>query len=198
MPNINLIQEKRLAARQKAKQVQFALLGTMGVGAVCVLGAIALFLDATRMNLQAGALEQRKLELEPTLKELEANQAALETMRPRIETLDTARKDSTKWEEVLVYLTTNTPNDTWLTSVKAFKQDVTTPMILTFNGVSTKQEFVGDFQYRLGLCSELENPTLKYTQQKFSDKGQMLEFELTADMKGTVQEAETATEVETP
>lgn len=198
MPNINLIQEKRFAARQKNKQIQFALLGTMAIGALSVLGTIVLFIDATRLNLQAGALEQKKLELEPTLQELAANQAALETMRPRIDTLDTARKDSTKWEVVLAYLTTNTPNDTWLTSVKAFKQDTTTPMVLTFNGVSTKQEFVGEFQYRLGLCEELEGPTLKYTQPKFSNKGQMLEFELTANMAGTVQEEETATEVETP
>ncbi|ARU39705.1 hypothetical protein CCB80_00520 [Armatimonadetes bacterium Uphvl-Ar1] len=152
MPNINLIQEKRFAARQKNKQIQFALLGTMAIGALSVLGTIALFIDTTRLNLQAGALEQKKLELEPTLQELAANQAALETMRPRIDTLDTARKDSTKWEVVLAYLTTNTPNDTWLTSVKAFKQDTTTPMVLTFNGVSTKQEFVGEFQYRLGFA----------------------------------------------
>lgn len=198
MPLINLIQEQRLVARSKQKQVQFAMLGTLALGALSVLGTVGLFLDTTRLNFQASALEQKKIELQPTLDELAANQEALETMRPRIETLDTARKDSTKWEEVLAYLTTNTPTDTWLTSVKAFKQDVTTPMILTFNGVSTKQEFVGEFQYRLGRCDELENPTLKFTQPRFSEKGQMVEFEVTADMVGTKEEEEGAKEVKNP
>lgn len=190
MPLINLIQEQRLVARAKQKQVHFAMLGTLALGALSVLGTIGLFLDTTRLNMQAGALEQKKIELQPTLDELSKNEEALELMRPRIETLTTARKDSTKWEEVLAYLTTNTPNDTWLTSVKAFKQDVSTPMILTFNGVSSKLEYVGNFQYRIGLCDELENPTLKFAQPRFSEKGQMVEFEVTADMVGTKEEEE--------
>lgn len=188
MPSINLIQEQRLVARAQQKQVQFAILGTGGLGALLFLAAVTLFLDTTRLNLEAVALQQKADELKPTLEELDKNQEALEAYQPRIETLNAARKDSTKWENVLAYLTTNTPGDTWLTSVKAFKQDVATPMVVTFNGVSTKQEFVGDFQYRLGLCGELEHPTLKYTQPRVTEKGQLVEFEVTADMKGTKQE----------
>ncbi|MFM9874418.1 MAG: PilN domain-containing protein [Fimbriimonadaceae bacterium] len=195
---INLIQEQRIVARAKQKQVQIAGLATLTIGAVSVIGTVGLFLDATRLNLQAGALEQKKLEIQPTLDELQANIDMLDEMKPRIDTLETARTDSTKWEDVLVYLTTNTPSDTWLTSVKAFKQDSSNPMVLTFNGVSTKQEHVGDFQYRIGSCKELENPQLKYTQPKFSDKGMMLDFEVTAEMKGTKEETDQAKEVKKP
>jgi Tfp pilus assembly protein PilN len=198
MPLINLIQEQRIVARAKQKQVQIAGFATLAIGAIAVLGTVGLFLDTTRLNLQAGALEQKKIEIQPTLDELTANQDSLDKMKPRIETLETARTDSTKWEDVLVYLTTNTPNDTWLTSVKAFKQDTKTPIVLTFSGVSTKQEHVGDFQYRIGSCEELENPQLKYTQPKFSDKGMMLEFEVTAEMKGTKEETDEAKEVKKP
>ncbi len=189
MPLINLIQEQRFEARARQKQVQIALVGTMVIGGLSVLGTIALFLDATRLNLVAGALEQRQDEMKPTLDELAANQDSLEAMRPRVETLETAQKDSSKWEEVLAYLTVNTPPGTWLTNVKGFKQDSTTPMVLTFNGVSTTQESVGEFQYRLGGCSELQNPQLKFTQPKFSDQFRQFEFEITADLKGTAEEA---------
>jgi Tfp pilus assembly protein PilN len=198
MPYINLIHEQRVEARKKQKNIQMALLGTMGLGAVSVFGAIFLFIDSTRLNLEAGALEQKKIELQPTLDELAANQAALDLMKPRIDTLQSAEKDSTRWETVLAYLTSNTPPDLWLTSVKAFKQDVTTPMVLTFNGVSTKNEHVGDFQYRLGKCEELGNLVLKYTQPKFTEKGNLLEFEVLADMKGTKEEEPQAKEVDTP
>lgn len=190
MPMINLIQEQRLVARAQQKQIQIAILGTGGLGALLLLATVALFLDSTRLNLEAVALQQKAEELKPTIEELEKNQAALEAYKPRIDTLTAARKDSTKWENVLAYLVTNTPGDTWLTSVKAFKQDIANPMVVTFNGISTKQEFVGDFQYRLGLCGELENPTLKYTQPRVMEKGQLVEFEVTADMKGTKQEDE--------
>jgi len=198
MPLINLIQEQRIEARSKQKQVQIALFGTMGIGALTVLGTVALLLDATRLNLYAGALEQKKIEIQPTLDELTANQDALELMRPRVDTLETAQKDSTKWEEVLAYLTQNTPPSVWLTNVKAFKQDAATPMILTFNGVSLTQEAVGDFQYRLGSCKELENPQLKYTQPRFSDKFRQFEFELSAEMVGTKEEESAAKEVQNP
>ncbi|MBX3113308.1 MAG: PilN domain-containing protein [Fimbriimonadaceae bacterium] len=198
MPLINLIQEQRIEARSKQKQIQIALFGTMGIGALSVLGTLALMFDATRLNLYAGALEQKKIEIQPTLDELTANQEALDQMRPRVQTLETAQKDSTKWEEVLAYLTQNTPPTVWLTNVKAFKQDAATPMVLTFNGVSLTQEAVGDFQYRLGVCSELENPQLKYTQPRFSDKFRQFEFELSADMKGTKEEDSAAKEVTKP
>ncbi len=198
MPTINLIKEQRLEARAVQRKLQIAMMSTMGVGALSLLATTFFLFDATRLNLQASALEQKKAELEPILAELQANTDEIEKLKPRLETLEKATKESERWERVLTHLTLNTPQQTWLSSVKAFKQDATTPMVLTFNGVSLTQESVGEFQLRLEQAADLENATLKFTQPKFSDKGRQFEFEISADLVGTKEEAEVAQEVQTP
>lgn len=186
MPFINLIQEKRLAARAKEQQVRVGLGVTLCVGVVSLLGAAALMFDATRLNIKASALEQKQRELEPLVKELEFNQSEIEKLQPRIKTLGEAQGFSARWGRVLAHLTANTPPETWLTSVKAYQQDKTTPLALTFNGVSLSNEMVGVLILRLEASEDLENVKLKFTQPKFVEGAEnQLEFEIQADMTGT-------------
>lgn len=198
MPLINLIQEQRLEARSRQRKIQGAMVGTLGVGALCLVATAALLLDATRLNIQANALEQKKKELEPLIKELNEKEAKLERLTPRLETLETATVDSAKWERVLQHLSVNTPAQTWLTSVKAFQPDPNKPLVLTFNGISTTQEAVGELQLRLEQANDLENAQLRFTQPKFSETGRQFEFEISSEMVGTKAEEETASEVKKP
>lgn len=194
MPLINLIQEQRLAAKAKERNVQLGVLATMGIGAVSLLATLGLLFDATRINLQAAQLNEKIKELEPLVEELAANTAEVEKMEPRLNTLETAQADTAKWSSVLTHLTVNTPGQTWMTSVKAFQQDRTQPLVITFNGVSTNQEAVGELLLRLEAADQLEHATLKYTQPKYSDAGKQTEFEIIADLVGSKQETEEAKE----
>ena len=198
MPLINLIKEQRLEAKKKEQGVQIAIMATLGIGALALLATAGLLLDSARLNLQAGALEAKLEEMKPIVEQLEANNAEIEKLQPRLDTLETAQKDSATWVHILEHLTVNTPEATWLNTFKSFQQDRTQPLVITFNGLSQSQEAVGEFLLRLEASDDLENVTLKYTQPKFSDSGKHLEFELVADMVGTKEETSTAKEKQSP
>ncbi|MDI9636608.1 PilN domain-containing protein [Kamptonema cortianum] len=188
MPLINLIQEQRQVARARERKARVALISTAGIGGLCILATGALMLDATRLHMKASALEKKEKELAPLVAELETNQETIEKLQPRIDTLTQAVLESDKWNRILNHLTTNTPPETWLTSVKGFQQDRKQPMVVTFLGVSTTQDKVADLILRLQLCAELENVQLKYTQPKVTETGTQTEFEVTADVAGTKEE----------
>lgn len=199
MPNINLIQEQRQIAKARERKTKFALMGTLACGALCVMATAAFMLDAARLNIKASALEQKKEEMKPLLEELKQNKQEVAQMQPRIKTLEEATNFTAKWGRVLDYITVNTPPDSWLLKLKAFHQDRTKPLIVTFNGVSLTHEAVGELILRLQASPEFEQVDLKYTQPKFSDNGQkQFEFEVDAAMAGTKEVTEEVTEEETP
>lgn len=195
MPLINLIKEQRLEAQRKERQVQIAMMATLGIGAVCMLATAGLMLDGARLNMKAASLEQKKKELEPLVEELNSNQDEIELLQPRIKTLQEAQTFSGKWGKILDYITTNVPQRTWLTNIKSFQQDRTKPLVVTFIGVSENNDLVGDLILRLESSEELENVKLKYTQPRMSQAGKQLEFEVEADMVGTNEEADKPKEV---
>lgn len=190
MPLINLIKEQRLEARRKERQVRLTMLGSLGIGALCMVATAGLMLDSARLNVEASQLEQKAKELEPLVQELEANQTEIEALQPRIVSLEEATTFTAQWGRILDHMTTNVPQGAWLTSMKAFQQDRTKPLVVTFNGVSQSNDLVGDLILRIESCEELENVRLKFTQPKFSSTGKQLEFEVEADVVGTSEESE--------
>ena len=195
MPLINLIKEQRQKALKKERQVQFALMGTLGVGALCLVMVAAFMLDGARLNMRAAALEQQKRDLEPLIQELDTTTAEIERLQPRIKTLEEAQTHSAKWGRILDHLTTNTPDGTYLSTLKAFQQDRTKPLVVTMIGVSSTNELVGDLLLRLEMCEDLENVTLKYTQPRFVEGGKQLDFEIDADVVGTSENEDQVKEV---
>lgn len=195
MPLVNLIHEQRLEARARERKVQLGVISTMAIGALCVLATMALMLDATRMNMKASALEKKQAEMEPMLKELQANKTEIAKLQPRIKTLEEAVMFSGKWGLILDHLTTNMPPQTWLTNMKAFQNDPKKPMTLTLNGVSTSQEAVGELILRMQANPEFEAVNLNFTQPKFLQGEQQYEFEIAADLVKTAEETEEITEV---
>lgn len=195
MPMINLIKEQRLVAQKRERQVQMAVMGTLGVGALCLIATAGLMLDAARLNIQAAVLEKQQKDLEPMLAELDKNKGAIDLMQPRIKTLKEAQETTGKWEKILEHLTTNTPEGTWLTSFKSFQQDKTKPMKVSLIGISKTQDLVGELILRLEMCPELQDVSLKFTQPRFSEKGNRLDFELEASVAGTGDKDEKPKEV---
>lgn len=195
MPLINLIKEQRIEAQRRERQVQVALMATLGVGALCLVTTAGLMLDGARLNMRAAALEQQIKDLEPLVAELDQNKAEIAVMQPKITTLEAATKESAQWSRLLTHLTTNTPDSAWLTSVKAFQQDRTKPMVITFHGVSRSLESIGDLHLRLQTSPDLVNVKLKYAQPRPTEGEILNEFELEADLAGTGQESDEPTEV---
>lgn len=188
MPLINLIQEQRIEARARERKVQISLLATLGIGALCLVATGGLMLDAARLNMRAYALEQKQKEMKPLVEELAANTEEIERLQPRIQTLEEATDTTERWARILEYLTTNTPPDAWLNSVKGFQQDRTKPLVVTLNGVGLSQVAVGDLLLRIQANPEFESASLKFTQPKYALSGQkQFEFEIEASLANTAE-----------
>lgn len=194
MPLINLIKEQRLELQRKERKVRMAMMGTLGIATLCMVTTAGLMLDAARLNMEAAAMEQKKKELEPLVAELDANNEEIEALQPRIVSLKEATNFTAQWGRILDHMTTNVPTGAWLTSVKAFQQDRTKPLVVTFNGISQTNDVVGDLILRIESSDDLENVRLKFTQPKFSSTGKQLEFEVEADVVGTAEEVDTPKE----
>jgi len=185
MPLINLIQEQRLAAKIQERRAHVLLMTTVAVGALSFLGAGYFMFETSRLNAKASTLEQQKAKLAPTIKQVDSNKMEIAKLMPRLETLEQAQKNTEKWTQILSHLTRNTPGGTWLTSMKASQQDKTKPLMVTVTGLSGSLEAVGMFQLRLEACEELENATLKYTQERMVEGGKQIEFEIQSELVGS-------------
>ena len=185
MPLINLIKEQRIQAQKREQQVRIALVGTLGVGALCLITTAALLLDGARLTIVAAAMEKQKQEMEPKLAQLDEYETQIQELQPRVTTLETAQTFSGKWGVILDHLTTNMPEGAILTDLKAFQQDPEKPVMVTFSGLSTTQETVGELILRLETCPELQNVTLKYTQPRVTEGGTLLNYELEGQLVGT-------------
>lgn len=185
MPLINLIQEQRLAAKTGERRAHVLLMTTVAVGSLAFLGAGYFMFETSRLNAKAATLEQQKEKLAPTMKQVDDNKMEIAKLQPRLETLEQAQKNTEKWTQILSHLTKNTPKGTWLTAIKAVQQDKSKPLIVTVNGLSGSLEAVGMFQLRLEACEELENATLKYTQERVVEGGKSIEFEIQSELVGS-------------
>ena len=190
MPLINLIKEQRLQAQKREQQVRIALVGTLGVGALCLLTTGALMLDGARLNVVASALEKQKAELEPKVEQLSALEQEIALLQPRKTTLETARTYSAQWGRVLSHLTQNVPEGVILTDVKTHQRDPLKPVVVTLKGLSLTQEKVGELILRVEASPEMQNVGLKYTQPRISEGRTILDYEIEGELVGTGSEDE--------
>ncbi|MCC7434675.1 MAG: PilN domain-containing protein [Methanoregulaceae archaeon] len=190
MPLINLIQDQRLAAKksERAARVFFMSFATVGTLSVLSFGFL-LVLKETAEN-EASDLRVKAQQVQPILDEVEATNSEYNKLAPRVTTLTGAQETSTRWNRVLAHLAVHTPTETWLTTMRAMQSDVKKPVALTFQGLSKRQELVGEFILRLQGSTDLANVGLKFTQEKPAQAGNQIEFEVNAELEGTVEAQE--------
>lgn len=190
MPLINLIQDQRLASKknERAARVFFLSFATVATLSVLSLGTLLVMSEAA--SNEVSDLRAKAQEVQPIVDEVEMTNREFSKLAPRVTTLTGAQETSTRWNRVLDHLAVHTPTETWLTILRASQSDPKNPVLLTFQGLSKRQELIGEFILRLQGASDLTNVGLKYTQEKPVQAGSQLEFEVNADLNGTVEEQE--------
>lgn len=187
MPYINLIQEERLIAKQLEKRTRL-FQGTFAGSLALTMGIFGLFMvRAESLSGEEAALKEQSRKAQPLLEQIAANKRDLQELEPRLQTLEDARTMTGKWGTVLDYITTQTPNQTWLTALRASVTDLTKPVSVAFAGLSDRQELVGEYILRLQSCKDLENVQLRFTAEKPVANARAIEFEVNADLAGTAQ-----------
>ncbi|MEN3000885.1 MAG: PilN domain-containing protein [Armatimonadota bacterium] len=187
MPVINLI-EQELHHRQRLQR-RIRLLGLIWFGliALTALGWGALMLYAGYLQLESGRMQEEIVRLTPTVRAVQQTQLQLNQLQPQIQTLQTARKETGRWRQLLHHLSRHTPPTCYLTSVEFGKRaDPKKPMEVVIKGIATNQQAVGDFMLHLNQHANLENVRLDYTQGRALDnEADTVEFQITAQVKGT-------------
>lgn len=187
MPLINLIEEQRLGSRQDDRRARLFLFGL--VGAFVVIGGAFgwLMLETDTLSGKEAKLLKQVNEAAPIMAEIESNKKQLLEMSPKLTTLEGAQESTLRWSRILDHVSHNTPDKTYLTSIRCVNTDPTKPVQLTVVGISANQEAVGDFMTRLHLCDDLEAVNLKFTQEKIVERAKAIEFEINADVVGTAE-----------
>jgi Tfp pilus assembly protein PilN len=185
MPTINLIYEQRIAKRQREQRSRMLVTSTLGVGAFLALLSGYFMFESARLTIVSNQIERRRDELKDSMKQVEENQAAINQLKPRLTTLETALKDTERWSRLMAHLTVNTPSNIKLTQVRCNQPDKSKALQVSFTGTSSTQEEVGVFILRLEAAEDLENVVLKFTQEKVIEGGKAIEFEVTGDLVGS-------------
>ncbi|GIV01360.1 MAG: hypothetical protein KatS3mg015_0190 [Fimbriimonadales bacterium] len=183
MPTINLIHEQREAYRRKLKASRawfLAFLGTTavtgGATAFLLIGSMALTGEANRLQAKAQALE-------PIRQEIAKNEEAFAKLRPRLATLNEARTETEKWGRILEHMSYVMPTNTWLTGVRSTPNtEEDAPIEVSLTGMSNEQETVGEFMLRLQALTDLTNIRLRYSEEKKTQFGDGLEFQIVCDV----------------
>jgi Tfp pilus assembly protein PilN len=191
MPTINLIAEQRQLRRDSERKSRAWFFGFLGVSVVGLTGAAALLLQAESANAESKALAAKILKLRPFKDEIEKNDKAMAQLTPRLVTLTKARIDTQRWFRILDHVSLVLPPDTWITSVKTPPpSDAAKPLEVQWTGMSVDQNLIGELMLRMQRSTDLADVTLKYTDQRKTQQGTGLEFNIICQVPGTEEALE--------
>ncbi len=187
MPFINLIQEHVLAAKRERKRAKVSLVCFVAATSVAVGATGFCMYEGESLDAQIAQLKHDSDKHKAILGEIEENQRQLADLGPRLQTLSNAQVMSQRWATILDHLSKQTPPGSWLTALRSSGTDPAKPLQASFQGLSARQELVGEFILRLQACKELENVNLRYTAEKIVANGKGIEFDVQADIAGTAE-----------
>jgi Tfp pilus assembly protein PilN len=196
MPFVNLIKEDRLAAAARERQVRMVVLLCLAIGGVSFLGAGFFTFEAARYRAKEASLTKALEDAKPYMKQVEANHTEIAKLEPKIQTLTDAQDATLRWSRILDHLRTNMPQGVWLTGVTCQRQTADAPVSVSLKGLSTTQEAVGYLILRVETSKDIEKPELVFTQERLTEKGKALEFEVKGVLAGTAPEKSKSKEVE--
>lgn len=185
MPFINLIQEQRILAKRSENLSRASFVGLISMSSAIVLlwGGLTFAVDKAR-NEQARLRNEIQRQA-PILSEITLNTKEAAILEPKVKTLEEGQKLTDKWSNILGHLAVQTPKDAWLTAIRSTNQDEESPTTISFLGMSPGQELVSEFIRRLQNAKDLDAVNIKYTHPKEWNGKSLVEFEITAQVKGT-------------
>lgn len=185
MPNLNLIAARREEKKRLERNTRRLFLGLVGtVASVLVLVSA---LGAQRLTLKAEQVEaEAKLEkLKPVLDEISRIEKETAELKPKVETLQTAKSDTLRWRAMYQVVSQSVPPSTWLAGMSSAASNGETTLTLT--GVAPSQTLVGECMTRLGSYPLFDKVELRFTQTAGSpeDPVQRINFEIGARLTPT-------------
>ena len=185
MPNVNLIAVRREEKKRLERNTSRLFLG-LGVEVIAV-SLMAMGLGVQQMQLR-GALKEattKRIRLQPTLDRIAAIEAEGAVLKPKLETLATAKADTIRWRAMLQIVSQSVPNSAWLTAITA--TGTGDESIITIAGTAGSQTLVGETMTRLQSYPVFDKVDLRFTQLSSApeDTFQRVSFEIGAHLRPT-------------
>jgi Tfp pilus assembly protein PilN len=162
MPNINLIS----ARREEKKKIEtltrqlFMWLVASGV----VLMFVILVISGRQLAAHQ-ALHQAEREwanVKPKLDEIDQLRKQSDALSPKVETLQEAKVETSRWRAVMQAVSAAMPSDAWLSGMATAGSDE--DMTLNLTGVTSSQSMVGETMSRIGQQPVFDAVELRVTQ----------------------------------
>lgn len=180
MPHINLIHEQRASMRRREAQARSGLMIFVGSVGLTAVASGVLLVQSQVLHAEEERFQAELRRLEPIAKQINENNDEDAQLVPRVKTLSDARQDSNRWQRILEHLTTNTPKDTWMLSVRSQAEDPAQPVKVIFNGMSTAQAPIGELLLRTQNCGDLKGVALSFTEERQNNSRKAIQFEFAA------------------
>ena len=186
MPNINLIaarREEKKRLERTTRQLFFGFAASVGV--MFLLGT---YLGARRLALNADLSDAtaKMQKLQPTLDRIAEVEKQTNELRPKVDTLQTAKMETLRWRSLFTVISQSIPESTWITSLASSGGDAGT---LTLNGTASSQTLVGSTMTRLGTHPVFDKVDLGFTQSggNPNDAVQSVTFQINAHLRPNVE-----------
>ena len=182
MPSINMIAPKR--TEKKRLESNLGRLIIVILVEVLSIAFVAGFLITqtygTRSNIDG--LQMQLAKLQPDVHQIEQYEKAIQSIKPKLETLNRAKSDTLRWCRIMDDLSSSMPSDTWLVRVSCPPlQPTSTEMLVNLNGVSTNQNNVGEAMLRMhDIARDFNRIDLQYTKKATVGLRTAVEFEIEA------------------
>lgn len=194
MPFINLIEEQRIQERRESSKAKTSLLVLCGVTGLSLVGCGFLFLANEAIDGEVARMKNEANKTKPLMEQIDSINASIAAMEPKTKTLESAQELTMKWDQALQHLTVQTPKEIYLTNIRSMSSDPSKPIELTVSGMGQRLQTIGEFILRMQGCKQLESVSLKTTQEKMVNTSTGIEFDITANLAGTVEEEKTKKE----
>ena len=187
MPFINLIHEQRLQAQRNEKRSKGSFIALVAISSFVVVGWGFITFQIDRARSEQARLRGEIQRQTPIISEISLNEKANMILEPKVKTLEDGQKLTDKWSRILAHMAVQTPKGVWLTALRSASIDEENPTTVSLVGLSPDQSPVGEYILRLQNAKDLESVNPKNTHPKDFGGKPMVEFEITAQIKGTAK-----------
>ncbi|MBL8041132.1 MAG: PilN domain-containing protein [Chthonomonas sp.] len=185
MPYINLIHDYCALRKKQEQKAKTALIALLSVSAVSVVGMGTLLIMRENVRGQAAAVKAVIARIQPIMNDIDASKKQMSVLGPKLTSLQDAQSITRHWTNALSHFSKNVPGGVWLTAIKSQQKAKDGNVEVTLNGVSLKQEGVGDLMLRMKGLKDFTDVQLKFTQEDRNPDLSTIRYEVLAKLPGT-------------
>ncbi len=192
MPLINLIESRIIAEKKAAQALRVSKMVFAGTGAIVAATYGLILIQASNIGGHENELREQIKKQKPMVDKIADMQSEKSDLEPRLKTLTDARDLTERWGRIMKHLATNTPENVWLTALRAQAGDPEKPIGLSIIGLAKTQAEMAEFTLRTQNAKDLEAVSMKYSQEKVLEATTAVEFEVGGEIVGTAEKKRNA------